>query len=173
MRPHDGRVVTSFIVQALMGEPLTIYGDGEQTRSFCFVEDLIAGIVAMTESRDPGPINLGNPAECTINDLARTVRELTGSAAPVVYHPRPVDDPMRRRPRIDLAWERLRWRPTVPIEDGLRRTIDWFTTRPSEVRASLAVIAGGQLDGVRIAGSGGTGGTTRTPAFRGEPPRTD
>jgi nucleoside-diphosphate-sugar epimerase len=152
MRPHDGRVVTSFIAQALTGEPLTIYGDGTQTRSFCYVDDLVAGIVSMIDSAETGPVNLGNPEERSIAELAALVQRLTGSDSAVEYHPLPTDDPMRRRPVIDRARELLSWRPQVPIEEGLRRTIAWFGSRPAEVTAATAAIAGGQLDGARTGG---------------------
>ena len=103
MRPEDGRVVSSFIAQALNGDPLTIYGDGQQTRSFCYVDDLIRGIVAMIDSRESGPINLGNPVERTVQELAELVLEITGSESVIEFHQRPEDDPTRRRPDIGLA----------------------------------------------------------------------
>jgi dTDP-glucose 4,6-dehydratase len=133
MRPHDGRVVTSFITQALDGEPLTIYGDGSQTRSFCYVDDLVRGIVAMLDSDEPGPINLGNPAEHTVTELAEMVLGLTGSSSVVEYHPLPVDDPMRRKPLVDRAREVLGWTPVVSVEDGLRRTIAHFLGDREEI----------------------------------------
>ena len=126
MRPHDGRVVTSFITQALAGEPLTIFGDGSQTRSFCYVDDLIRGIVAMLDSSDPGPINLGNPGEYSVAELAGLVLEITGSTSVLDYHDLPVDDPTRRRPVIDRARDRLGWVPVVPADEGLQRTVDWL-----------------------------------------------
>ncbi|WP_300012236.1 UDP-glucuronic acid decarboxylase family protein [Pseudonocardia sp.] len=129
MRPHDGRVVSSFVDQALRGEPLTIYGDGSQTRSFCYVDDLVRGLVAMLDSAEPGPVNLGNPEERTVAELARLVLALTGSSAPVVHLPLPVEDPARRRPVVDRARERLGWTPEVSTEEGLRRTITWFAAR--------------------------------------------
>ncbi|KUM95721.1 epimerase [Streptomyces cellostaticus] len=148
MRPHDGRVVSSFVVQALAGEPLTVYGDGKQTRSFCYVDDLVRGIVAMLDRDEPGPVNLGNPVELTVLELAHLVLGLTGSRAEVEFHPLPVDDPTRRRPAIARASERLGWVPEVDIEDGLRRTVRWFDDRPGDVAAALAAIRGGQQDGV-------------------------
>lgn len=126
MRPHDGRVVTAFISQALNGEPLTIFGDGSQTRSFCYVDDLIRGIVAMIDSSDPGPINLGNPVEFTMAELAALVLDITGSSSTVEYRDLPTDDPTRRRPVIDRAQQRLGWTPVVAAEHGLRRTVAWL-----------------------------------------------
>ncbi len=146
MRPHDGRVVTSFITQALNGDPLTIYGDGNQTRSFCYVDDLVAGLVAMIDSDEPGPINLGNPVERTVGELAELILELTGSTSTVEYHPLPTDDPTRRKPDISRAQQTLGWAPRIDAEAGLRRTIDWFRSRPQEVAAAAAHVAGGQLD---------------------------
>jgi UDP-glucuronate decarboxylase len=128
MRPDDGRVVSNFIVQALRGDPITIYGEGRQTRSFCYVDDLVDGLVRLMETDDAvtGPFNLGNPHEISIADLAGLVLRLTGSAAPLVNRPLPQDDPMQRRPDIARAAALLGWRPTVPVEDGLRRTIAYF-----------------------------------------------
>lgn len=129
--PSDGRVVSNFIVQALGGEPLTLYGNGQQTRSFCFVDDLIAGIIAVmhSEGPQPGPVNLGNPHEITVLELAEEIAALTGVSLEVECRPLPVDDPGRRRPDISLARRVLGWEPTVPLEIGLRRTIDWFSAR--------------------------------------------
>lgn len=138
MRPHDGRVVSSFVTQALRGEPLTIYGDGSQTRSFCYVDDLVRGLVAMLDGDEAGPVNLGNPEERTVAELAELVLALTGSTAPVVHLPLPVEDPTRRRPVIDRARERLGWAPAVSTEEGLRRTIAWFAAQP----ASPVALAG-------------------------------
>jgi dTDP-glucose 4,6-dehydratase len=132
MSPHDGRVVTNFITQALDGEPITIYGDGDQTRSFCYVDDLIRGIVKMIDSSEPGPINLGNPEEFTIGDFARLVLEITGSSSPIEYRPLPTDDPTRRRPVITRATELLGWQPEVPVAEGVSRTVAWLrATRPA------------------------------------------
>lgn len=147
MRPHDGRVVTNFIAQALLGEPLTIYGDGTQTRSFCYVDDLVRGLIALLDCDEPGPINLGNPTERTITDFATLILQLTGSTSTIERHPLPVDDPTRRRPVIDRAGELLGWRPEVAIEEGLRRTVEWFRSQPDDVLAAREVLAGGQLDG--------------------------
>jgi UDP-glucuronate decarboxylase len=127
MAPDDGRVVSNFIVQALRGAPLTVYGDGSQTRSFCYVSDLVEGIVGMMETEDfHGPVNLGNPEEYRVLDLAQLIIELTGSRSAIDFHPLPEDDPRQRRPDITLARERLGWAPTVRVEEGLRRTIDYF-----------------------------------------------
>ncbi|ANS62779.1 NAD-dependent epimerase/dehydratase [Streptomyces lincolnensis] len=133
MRPHDGRVVSTFIRQALAGTPLTVYGDGSQTRSFCYVDDLVRGLLAMLDSSHAGPVNLGNPAECTVRDLAGLVLRLTGSPAPVEYRPLPVDDPVRRRPDIARARELLGWAPEVALENGVRRTVAWFARGPAGV----------------------------------------
>ncbi len=126
MRPNDGRVVSNFIVQALKGEPLTVYGDGSQTRSFCFVDDLIDGIVRLFERGGPEPTNIGNPNEFTVRQLAHTVLQLTGSRSAVVERPLPTDDPKVRQPDITRAREVLGWEPQVPLEAGLRRTIEYF-----------------------------------------------
>jgi len=128
MHPNDGRVVSNFIVQALCGDPLTIYGDGEQTRSFCYVDDLIEGFVRLMKSPDSvtGPINLGNPAEFTVGALARQVLELTGSKSTLRFLPLPQDDPVRRRPDIALARKTLDWEPRTPLAEGLPRTIEYF-----------------------------------------------
>jgi dTDP-glucose 4,6-dehydratase len=125
LRPRDGRVVSNFIAQALRGEPLTIYGDGRQTRSFCYVTDLVDGLVRMLASDDAGPVNLGNPNEISILELAETVLALTGSQSPLEYRPAPPDDPATRRPDIAKAAALLDWTPTVQLADGLARTIAW------------------------------------------------
>jgi dTDP-glucose 4,6-dehydratase len=145
MRPEDGRVVSSFITQALNGQSLTIYGDGSQTRSFCYVDDLVRGIIAMIDSAEPGPMNLGNPEERTVTELAELVLELVDSPSRPEYHPLPTDDPTRRRPDITTATERLGWRPDVATPTGLQRTIAWFRTR--DTRAATSALVGGQLDG--------------------------
>jgi len=147
MRPDDGRVVSTFITQALNGDPLTLYGDGGQTRSFCYVDDLIRGIVAMIDSTEAGPINLGNPVERTVADLAQLVLSITGSRSEVERHRLPVDDPTRRQPDIARAIDVLGWRPQVNVEEGLRRTIEWFASRPLEVAAAADAVAGAQLGG--------------------------
>jgi dTDP-glucose 4,6-dehydratase len=126
MRPNDGRVVSNFIVQALRGQPLTLYGDGSQTRSFCYVDDLVEGIVRLFFEGTPDPVNIGNPGEFTVRELAQLVLKLTGSASPIVERPLPVDDPRVRQPDITRARELLRWEPAVPLDEGLRRTIAYF-----------------------------------------------
>jgi len=128
MHPNDGRVVSNFIVQALRGDDITVYGDGNQTRSFCYVDDLIDGIIRLMESPADflGPVNLGNPVEYSMRELAETVLRLTGSRSKLTYKPLPSDDPMRRCPDITLATEHLGWRPTVALEDGLKETIAYF-----------------------------------------------
>lgn len=128
LRPSDGRVVSNFVTQALAGEPLTIYGAGSQTRSFCYVDDLVAGLVRMIDSDVAGPVNLGNPVEVSVADLARSILELTGSSSPIESHPLPTDDPTRRRPDISSATELLGWSPKVGLEVGLEATIAWFRT---------------------------------------------
>ncbi|MFB6840604.1 UDP-glucuronic acid decarboxylase family protein [Streptomyces sp. NPDC056361] len=151
MRPHDGRVVSSFITQALTGEPLTIYGDGKQTRSFCYVDDLVRGLLALLDSRELGPFNLGNPVERTVTELAELVLAMTGSASEVKYHPLPVDDPVRRRPVITRAREVLGWEPEFDITEGLRRTVAYFAASPDRLRTSAAAIRGGQDETVPLA----------------------
>ena len=126
MRPNDGRVVSNFIVQALRGDPLTIYGDGSQTRSFCYVDDLIEGIARLFERGTADPTNLGNPHEFTVRQLAERVLALTGSKSQIVERPLPVDDPQVRQPDITRAREMLGWEPQVALDDGLRRTIEYF-----------------------------------------------
>jgi len=128
MQPNDGRVVSNFIVQALRGQDLTIYGDGSQTRSFCYVDDLIDGLVGMMASPEDfvGPVNLGNPGEFTIIELAEAVLNLTRSKSKIRFMPLPVDDPRQRQPNISLAGEKLGWRPKVPLEVGLVDTIAYF-----------------------------------------------
>ena len=128
MHENDGRVVSNFVVQALRGEPITVYGDGSQTRSFCYVSDLVDGLMRLMASRDEltGPVNLGNPNEFTILDLARKIIEMTGSKAKIVFQPLPSDDPTQRQPDISLATKELDWKPGVELEEGLRSTIDYF-----------------------------------------------
>ena len=126
MRPHDGRAIPTFIRQALAGEPLTVAGDGQQTRSVCFVDDLVAGILAMVRSDHPGPINIGNPTELTVQQIAEDVVATTGSGSAIRYVERPVDDPQVRRPDTTVAQQVLGWQPKVSWLDGLSRTADWF-----------------------------------------------
>ncbi len=129
MHPYDGRVVSNFILQALAGEDITIYGDGGQTRSFCYVDDLINGFLAMMNGPDgfPGPVNLGNPGEFTIKELAEMVIELTGAPSKLTFRPLPSDDPLQRRPDISLAKEKLGWEPKIALREGLQKTIDYFS----------------------------------------------
>jgi len=128
MRPDDGRVISNFIVQALKGEDITIYGDGSQTRSFCYVDDLVEGIIKMMNSRDEftGPVNLGNPREFTILELAKKIIILTHSKSKIIYKPLPEDDPKQRQPNIDLAKEELNWEPKILFEEGIKKTVDFF-----------------------------------------------
>jgi dTDP-glucose 4,6-dehydratase len=134
LRRGDGRVVSNFVHQALSGVPLTIYGDGLQTRSFCYVDDLVTGLLAMIDQRDfVGPVNIGNPQEITVAELARRVLDKTGSTSEVVYSPAPEQDPARRQPDITLARERLGWSPAVSLEDGLERTVNWFRRQTSRL----------------------------------------
>ena len=128
MHPNDGRVVSNFIVQGLRGEPITIYGEGKQTRSFCYVDDLIDGLVKLMQSGDDftGPVNLGNPNEFTIRELAEKVVDLSGSKSTLEFRPLPSDDPLQRQPDISLAKKALAWQPRIPLDDGLRKTIEYF-----------------------------------------------
>ncbi len=129
MHPNDGRVVSNFIVQALQGKPITIYGDGTQTRSFCYVDDLIGGLIALMDSTPadfPGPVNLGNPTELSVADLARKVIDLAGSKSTIEFRPLPADDPTQRKPDISLAKRMLQWEPTTGLDVGLRATIEFF-----------------------------------------------
>jgi UDP-glucuronate decarboxylase len=143
MHPNDGRVVSNFIVQALKGEDITLYGEGNQTRSFCYVDDLIDGFLRLMDSGTdcPGPMNLGNPNEFTIRELAQLVLELTGSKSRLIKQPLPVDDPMQRQPDIRLARQRLQWEPRVELREGLHRTIAYFerllSGSPVATQASL------------------------------------
>jgi dTDP-glucose 4,6-dehydratase len=129
-RRDDGRAVTTFIVQALAGKPITVHGDGSQTRSFTYVDDLIEGIVRLLRSGYSEPVNIGNPEEYTVFELANMIKELAGSDSEIVFEPRPVDDPAVRRPDITRAKEILGWEPMVPVREGLKRTIEWFRTEP-------------------------------------------
>jgi dTDP-glucose 4,6-dehydratase len=133
MRPHDGRVVSNFIVQALQGEPLTVYGKGNQTRSFCFVEDEIAGLIKLLLAPDSEdihhPVNIGNPQELTVLEIAEEILRLTGSVSKIIHEPLPEDDPRVRRPDISRAMQLLDWSPHISLEEGLRRTIDYFRSQ--------------------------------------------
>ena len=140
MRPNDGRVVSNFIVQALTNQPITIFGDGKQTRSFCYVDDLIDGLIRLMDTTDDitGPINLGNPAEFTMIELAELVTEMTGSKSNIKFGALPIDDPKQRQPDITRARETLSWSPSVELRDGLARTIAYFEALLSENRAGVA-----------------------------------
>jgi dTDP-glucose 4,6-dehydratase len=133
MRPDDGRAIPTFISQALRGEPITVAGDGSQTRSVCYVDDLIEGVVRLLQSNLPGPVNIGNPHEFSVLQLAELIRDLAGSSSSVEFVALPQDDPLVRRPDITVATRDLGWTPQVDVEDGLRRTIDWFRTHPDLV----------------------------------------
>ncbi|MCB8839358.1 UDP-glucuronic acid decarboxylase family protein [Aurantimonas sp. VKM B-3413] len=153
MRPDDGRIISNLVCQALAGEPLTVYGTGEQTRSFCYVTDLIGGLVRMMAAKDnPGaPVNFGNPGEFTINELAELVLKITGSSSTISLHPLPTDDPQRRRPDIDRAHKLFGWQPEIPLVEGLRPTIEWFARETRKARqripgaARLAAGSAGRL----------------------------
>jgi UDP-glucuronate decarboxylase len=140
MHPHDGRVVSNFIVQALGGCPITLYGDGSQTRSFCYVDDLVNGIMLLMNTGDQvtGPINIGNPVEFTIRELAELVVKKTNSRSPLNFHPLPQDDPKQRQPDISLAKDVLNWTPLVPLDAGLSRTIEYFQSLIAPDRATLS-----------------------------------
>ncbi|HZR12885.1 MAG TPA: UDP-glucuronic acid decarboxylase family protein [Acidimicrobiia bacterium] len=126
LRPSDGRVVSNLLVQAMEGRPLTVYGDGSQTRSFCYVDDEVRGILALLDSEHAGPVNIGNTTECSMLELARTVLDVTGSRSEIVFEPLPADDPARRRPDITRARDLLGWEPKVELADGLARTYEWY-----------------------------------------------
>jgi len=136
MRPGDGRVVSNFLVQALAGAPLTVYGRGDQTRSFCYVDDQVRGLVALLDSTHVGPVNIGNPDEFTVFELARAVLDVTGSPSEIVFRPLPTDDPTQRRPDSRLASEVLGWRAEVALREGLERTAAWFAA-PHKSAASV------------------------------------
>jgi len=126
MLPDDGRVVSNFIVQALKGEALTLYGDGSQTRSFCYVDDLVEGMIRLMNGSHTGPMNIGNPGEFTIRQLAELIREKVNPGLELIEKPLPADDPLQRQPIIDIAQKELGWEPTISLENGLLPTIDWF-----------------------------------------------
>jgi dTDP-glucose 4,6-dehydratase len=130
MRPNDGRAIPTFIRQALRGQPITVSGDGSQTRSVCYVDDLVDGILLLLRSDEAGPVNLGNPHELSMLDLARRIRDLAGSSSEIAFIPRPEDDPSVRQPDITLATAQLGWQPRVPLDEGLARTIAWFRSHP-------------------------------------------
>ena len=129
MATNDGRVISNFAIQALKNEPLTVYGDGRQTRSFCYVDDLVAGLVALMESTEVGPINLGNPEEYSMSDIAKKIIEATGSRSSIEYKPLPEDDPKQRNPNISRAKKALDWEPAIPFDDGIAKTITYFRTK--------------------------------------------
>ena len=139
--PNDGRVVSSFIVQALLGQDITLFGDGEQTRSFCYVDDLIRGLISLNDAKDDvvGPVNLGNPTEFTMRELADLIKDLTGSHSKIVHRPLPQDDPRQRRPDISEAQRLLGWQPTVALKEGLTRTIPYFEGLLSHQEVAQAV----------------------------------
>jgi UDP-glucuronate decarboxylase len=150
MRADDGRVVSNVICQALSGDDITIYGDGSQTRSFCYISDLVEGFLRLMEYEDapPGPVNLGNPNELTVSDLVRRVLAMTGSQSSVVHRPLPIDDPRRRRPDITRATKLLGWSPRTPLEQGLKKTVAWFAEehgRPSDAIREPARLSGSIL----------------------------
>ena len=128
MHPNDGRVVSNFIMQALQNKEITIYGNGQQTRSFCYVDDMVTGMINMMDTDDKitGPINIGNPEEFTIHQLAETVIRMTGSKSKIVYHPLPSDDPLQRKPDISKARQLFGWEPKIKLEEGLMKTIEYF-----------------------------------------------
>jgi len=149
MLPNDGRVVSNFIVQALSGRPLTVYGSGEQTRSFCYVDDLVRGLVALMamDDDDTGPVNLGNTHEFSMDEIAHLVIAQTGAGAGIVYKPLPADDPTRRQPDISLARKLIDWEPTVQLEEGLARTVEYFRAALAGGPAdALTASAGGELE---------------------------
>ncbi len=136
MLANDGRVISNFIVSALAGEPLTVFGDGSQTRSFCYIDDMVTGLIALMDSAPDvtGPVNLGNPGEFTVLELAKKVQALTGSTSGIEHCPLPADDPVRRKPDISRATELLGWQPRVPLEEGLARTVEYFRQAPAAGR---------------------------------------
>jgi dTDP-glucose 4,6-dehydratase len=149
MRPRDGRAIPTFIRQALRGEPITVAGDGSQTRSVCYVTDLIDGIIRLLESDLPGPVNIGNPEELSVLSLAEIVRDIVGSASPITFISRPVDDPSVRQPDISLAKAQLGWQPKISLEEGLKHTVAWFREHPEvladETPPSRAATTAGSL----------------------------
>jgi dTDP-glucose 4,6-dehydratase len=163
MRANDGRAIPTFIGQALAEQPLTVAGDGSQTRSVCYVDDLVTGILALLHSDLPGPVNLGNPAELSVLDLAERIRELTGSSSLIRFVDRPVDDPSVRQPDITLARKDLGWEPTVQLDEGLRRTITWFRDRVDTT--AVAALTG---ETGSPAGSVGAHAAARRPGSGGQ-----
>ena len=146
LRPDDGRVVSNFLLQAIQGEPLTVYGDGSQTRSLCFVDDEVRGLIALFDSDLVGPVNIGNPDEYTILELAETVVSLLGSSSEIIHLPLPVDDPTRRRPDITVARKELGWEPTTQLRDGLARTAAFLAEDAGIALAAASTVAGAEAD---------------------------
>ncbi len=140
MRPDDGRAIPTFICQALRGEPLTVHGDGSQTRSVCHVDDLVRGILGLLDSDHSGPMNLGNPEEMSVRDLAEKIAKLAGSGSDLIFTARPQDDPTVRQPDISLARDVLGWEPSISADEGLRRTIDWFAAHPDLLKRSPPIL---------------------------------
>jgi UDP-glucuronate decarboxylase len=130
MNSNDGRIISNMVIQALKSQPVTVYGDGNQTRSFCYVSDTVRGLVSLMNSDFFGPVNIGNPRETTVMAIAEKIMELTGSKSTIVFKPLPEDDPQRRCPDISRAKQVLSWEPCVNLEDGLKKTIDWFKLGP-------------------------------------------
>src|SRR4051812_7535915 len=147
MRPNDGRAIPTFIRQALLGEPITVAGDGSQTRSIIYVDDLVEGILRLARSGHEGPVNIGNPHELSMLDLARWIRDLVGSSSEIEFVPRPQDDPSVRQPDITLARTALGWEPRIPIEEGLQRTIEWFRTHSDLIEVDASGVGGSAPDG--------------------------
>jgi UDP-glucuronate decarboxylase len=148
MQFHDGRVVSNFVVQALRKEPITVYGDGSQTRSFCYVTDLVEGLVRLMNSNDIGPINLGNPGEYTMLELAQHVKDLTSKDVPIEHRALPRDDPRRRKPDITKAKTVLKWEPTQPLKEGLKGLVDDFKVRAEHFPEMLYCVH--QMDAVKV-----------------------
>ena len=143
LQPNDGRVISNFMMQALQGQPITIYGDGSQTRSFCYVSDLIDGILLLSRSQEHLPVNIGNPDEWTILECANEILSLTGSSSQILFHPLPQDDPTRRRPDISKATQLLGWEPKVKLRRGLEKSLDYFKARINESDPSPAAHSAG------------------------------
>ena len=166
LRPDDGRVVSNFLLQAMRGEPLTVYGDGSQTRSLCYVDDQIRGTGGVVRPNIPGPVNIGNPDEYTVLQLATTIVELLGSRSPIIHQPLPVDDPLRRRPDISLARTALAWEPTTLLRDGLTRTAAYLAEDAGVIApASVAADPAGRGRGDHT-GSTSSPGTDQGAQFR-------
>lgn len=165
MNPHDGRVISNFIMQALLGNPVTIYGDGTQTRSFCYVDDLVDGLIALMNASDDaiGPINLGNPHETKISEVAELILRMTGASVDMVHKPLPIDDPLQRCPDISRAKALLEWQPRVPLEEGLLNTIAYFDALIGERRKGLVAESGPGREQTQPAAPAGANGAQRSP----------